>query len=231
MGVSHEALDAMLAGHQRRSSRDCVIHCGIETRRFRRDETKAIELRQSLGLGSDAKILLFVGRMTTYKNPRFVVEVLEHLQQKGAHFAAVFAGTGPCEIDVREMARQKGLSERVRVLGWRQDVPELMQACDLLIWPGLEDPKEGLGLGVVEAQAAGLPVLMSRNVPKEAIVVPELVKILPLPEGPQAWAEAGMALLQRIRPDRQESLALIEASSFSIEQSADNIASLYDLPS
>jgi glycosyltransferase involved in cell wall biosynthesis len=231
VGVSQDALDAMLAGHKRRPGRDCVIHCGIETHRFRRDENNVRDLRQSFSLGTDAKILLFVGRMIAYKNPNFVVEVLSHLHQKDARFAAVFAGTGPFEDKVRELARQKRLQERVCVLGWRQDVPELMQACDLLIWPGVEEPKEGLGLGIVEAQAAGLPVLMSRNVPEEAVVVPELVKILPLSEGPQAWAEAVIALFQCARPARHESLARVEASSFSIEQSADNIAALYDLPS
>ena len=228
VGVSQDALDAMLAGHKRRPGRDCVIHCGIETQCFRRDEAKAHDLRQSFGLGTDAKILLFVGRMIAYKNPNFVVEVLSHLHQKDKNFAAVFAGTGPFEDEVRELARQKGLQERVRVLGWRQDVPELMQACDLLIWPGVEEPKEGLGLGIVEAQAAGLPVLMSRNVPEEAVVVSELVQILPLSEGPQAWAEAVLSMLQCPLPARSESLSRVAASSFSIEQSADNIAALYD---
>ena len=231
VGVSQDALDAMLAGHKRRPGRDCVIHCGIETHRFRRDEAKAHDLRQSFGLGTDAKILLFVGRMNAYKSPNFVVEVLSHLHQKDTRFAAVFAGSGPYEVEVRELARQRGLQDRVRVLGWRQDVPELMHACDLLIWPGVEEPKEGLGLGIVEAQAAGLPVLMSRNVPEEAVVVSELVKILSLSEGPQAWAEAATSLLQCARPARHELLTRVEVSSFSIEQSADNIAALYDLPS
>ncbi len=231
VGVSNHTLDTFLRGRDQRPSRDQVIHCGIETDRFRRDETKAVELRHSFGFMPNTKILIFVGRMIAYKNPNFVIEVLSLLHQKDARFAAVFAGTGPFEDEVRELARQKGLHERVRVLGWHQDVPELMQACDLLIWPGVEDPKEGLGLGVVEAQAAGLPVLMSRNVPEEAVVVPELVKILPLSEGPQRWAEAVVALLGRARPARHESLARVEASSFSIEQSADNIAALYALPS
>lgn len=227
VGVSQDALDAMLAGHKRRPGRDRVIHCGIETDRFRRDEARVCELRHSFGFAPNAKILLFVGRMDAYKNPNFVIEVLSHLHKKDVNCAAVFAGTGPLEEEVRELARQKHLKERMRVLGWRHDVPELMQACDLLIWPGVEEPKEGLGLGIVEAQAAGLPVLMSRNVPEEAVVVPELVKILPLSEGPQAWAEAVAALLHRAHPARHESLARVESSSFSIGQSTNNIATLY----
>ncbi len=231
VGVSQPALDAMLAGHKHRPGRDRVVHCGIETDRYGRDEDKAVAVRRSFGIAPDARILLFVGRMITYKNPTFVIEVLSHLHQTDKSFAAVFAGTGPLEAEVHKLTRETGLEDRVRVLGWRHDVPELMQACDLLIWPGVEEPKEGLGLGIVEAQAAGLPVLMSRNVPEEAVVVPELVKILPLPEGPRAWAEAVVAMLHRARPARHEALARVEASSFSIKQSADNIAALYDLPS
>lgn len=229
VGVSQDALDAMLGGHKSKQCRDRVVHCGIETHRFRRNEAEANELRQSFCFEPNAKILLFVGRMIAYKNPVFIVEMLHHLRQIDARFVAVFAGTGPYEEEVRQLARQKGLQDRVKVLGWRDDVPQLMQACDVLIWPGIEEPKEGLGLGVVEAQAAGLPVLMSRNVPVEAVVVPELVKILPLPEGPQVWAEAAIALLSGIHPRKDEALARVHASSFDIAQSADNIIALYGL--
>lgn len=227
VGVSQDALDAMLAGHKPSAERDQVVHCGIETAHFQRDDRKAYELRESFSLGVDAKILLFVGRMIVYKNPTFVIDVLQHLNRLDKTFAAVFAGSGPLEDTVRQMARANGLDARVRVLGWRQDVPTLMHACDLLIWPGLEEPKEGLGLGVVEAQASGLPVVMSMSVPREAIVVPELVTVRPLNSGPQSWAHAVLSQLERRHPDANDALSLVEHSSFSINRSCDNIAALY----
>lgn len=227
VGVSKYALSAMLGGRKGLPARDSVIHCGIETQRFHRDEAKARAVRDSFGFRPDAKILLFVGRMIAYKNPNFVLAVMEHLRQTSTHYAAVFAGVGPYEGEVRDLARLKGLADRVRVLGWRSDIPELMHASDLLIWPGVEEPKEGLGLGVVEAQAAGLPVLMSRNVPEEAVVVSELVKTMPLTAGPQAWAEAVTIILAQPHPTWQEALGRVAASSFAIEQSATNIVALY----
>lgn len=227
VGVSRDALAAMLGGQPPRPSRDTVVHCGIDLRPFERDEAAAARLRMSFSFGDDAKVLLFVGRMIPYKNPGFVVELLESLCQRDARFAAVFAGKGPLEDRVLEQARTKGLEHRVRVLGWRRDVPLLMHASDILVWPGVENPKEGLGLTVVEAQAAGLPVLMSRNVPAEAVVLPELVEILPLDSGTQAWSAAVIELLARVRPDPAQALRRINESSFTIASSAENLVALY----
>ena len=77
-----------------------------------------------------------------------------------------------------------------------------MANSDVLLWPSLEEPMEGLGLGIVEAQAASLPILMSQSVPTEAIVMPELVDVLPLNAGADAWSERVAQILDRERPDR-----------------------------
>jgi glycosyltransferase involved in cell wall biosynthesis len=113
------------------------------------------------------------------------------------------------------------------MLGFRNDVPELMMSSDVLMWPSLESPREGLGLGIVEAQAAGLPILMSRSVPDEAIIVPELVRVLPLAAGAGKWAEGVNELLQRSRLNRHEALARVEASSFSMAAGVSNFMALY----
>ena len=180
-------------------------------------------------MSGDAKLLLFAGRMVPYKNPLFVIEMLERLRQKLSMVAAVFAGTGELESAVRELARSKGLEDRVRVLGWRDDLPMLMRGCDLLLWPAQEVPKEGLGLGVVEAQAAGLPVLMSWSVPQDAVVVPSMVDILPLAAGPESWAERAYEIIGRPRLAYADALWQVEASPFSMENGVRNILALYGL--
>jgi glycosyltransferase involved in cell wall biosynthesis len=228
VGISRDALDAFLDGKKAKPGRDRIIHCGIDTSQFRRTLMDPAEFRRSFELPENSKILLFVGRMNEYKNPCFVVDVLEVLSRTNLDATAIFAGSGPLEAEVHRLAEQKSLNHRVRVLGWRNDIPLLMQYSDVLVWPVQEQPKEGLGLGVVEAQAAGLPVLMSRSVAEEAIVVPELVEVLPLTAGPQVWADAVISILNRTHLSKQESLARIESSSFSILQSASNIMALYD---
>ncbi len=229
VGVSDVALDAFLKGKARIPGRDMVMHCGIDMDPFHRKLLGRLAFLQSFRLPPDAKVLLFVGRMTHYKNPSFVIEVLSHISKLDATVCAMFAGSGPLEDEVRKLAKQKSLESRVRVLGWHGNVPALMRSCNMLIWPGLEEPREGLGLGVVEAQAAGLPVLMSRSVPEEAIVVRELVDVLPLVAGADVWAERTLHILSRGSPNREEALTAMEGSSFAISQSAANIRALYEI--
>jgi glycosyltransferase involved in cell wall biosynthesis len=227
VGVSDAALDTFLKWGKRKPGRDMVIHCGIDMAPFHRRPPERPEFLQSIGLPAESKVLLFVGRMIEYKNPCFVIDVLAHISKLDPTVCAVFAGAGPLEEAVRKKAAQNLLESRVRVMGWQEDIPALMQSCDLLIFPGLEEPKEGLGLAVVEAQAAGLPVVMSKSVSAEAVVIPELVDVLPLADGPRVWADATVAALRRSRQDRSDACERIEASSFSISRSAANIMALY----
>lgn len=229
VGVSDVALDAFLKGKERIPGRDTVMHCGIDMAPFRLQLPGRLAFLQSFGLPPDSKVLLFVGRMTHYKNPCFVIEVLSHISKVDSTVCAMFAGVGPLEDEVLKLAKQKSLESRVRVLGWHGNVPALMRSCDILIWPGLEEPREGLGLGVVEAQAAGLPVLMSRNVPEDAIVVRELVEVLPLVAGADVWAERTLHILGLGSSNREAALTALECSSFAISQSVANIRALYEI--
>lgn len=227
VGISEEALQSLLGDRKPDPNRHRVVHYAVDTARFWQAHLEAVTVRESLGLGPGARIILFVGRMVDYKNPCMVIEVLEYLLESDANFYAVFAGAGHLEHEVRELAGTKSLEDRVRVLGFRDDVARLMVAADVLLWPSVENPKEGLGLGIVEAQAAGLPMVMSRSVPAEAIVIQELSAVVPLSDGPAAWAESVLEVLNRPRPNRAECLAKVEASSFSMQAGVSNVVALY----
>jgi glycosyltransferase involved in cell wall biosynthesis len=228
VGISSEALRSLIGNRQRDPKRHTVVHYAVDTARFAQARLDVTAFRESLGINPAARILLFVGRIVEYKNPCFVVKILKHLVEMHSNVVAVFAGIGNRASDLQEMAQREALAARVTLLGFREDVPELMLASDVLIWPSLEEPKEGLGLGIVEAQVAGLPILMSRSVPQEAIVVPELVKVLPLRAGAQAWADAVIEILKRPQLSRGESRTKVESSSFSMEAGVGNIMALYE---
>lgn len=227
VGISKDALESILGSRERDPLRHQVVHYAVDAARFAAARPDREGFRRALGLDPKTRILLFVGRLVEYKNPGFVLEMLEHLTVAGENVAAVFAGTGEQEEKLRGIAREKRLEDRVRLLGFRDDVPKLMRSSDILVWPSLEGTKEGLGLGIVEAQAAGLPITMSQSVPAEAIVVPELVKVLPLSVGSEPWAKAALELMNSPRPGFEDSLAKVEASSFSMAQGVANLMALY----
>jgi len=228
VGISSDALESLIGKGAYNPARHHVVHYAVDTERFSSAPVDRKKFRRELGFDAEAKILLFVGRMTDYKNPRFVIEILEHVARVDEKAVAVFAGVGDeCE-SIAELAKQRSLSERIRLLGFREDVPNLMVNSDVLIWPSVEEPKEGLGLGIVEAQAACLPILMSRSVPEEAIVVPELVEVLPLAAGAEQWANTVLRVLSGPRPDRNATLQKVASSSFSMAAGVSNLVALYD---
>jgi glycosyltransferase involved in cell wall biosynthesis len=117
-----------------------------------------------------------------------------------------------------------GVAERVRFLSGRADVAKLMLGSDLLLFPSLA---EGLGMVVVEAQAAGLRVLASDTTPRECVVIPGLVKFLSLDLKPRDWADEVRRLLNLGHANPSECSDAIARSPFSIENSAASLLEIY----
>jgi glycosyltransferase involved in cell wall biosynthesis len=234
VGISRYTLANFLDGRAPKPSRDLVLYYGIDTAPFRAPPPDRSAVRTALGLPADAKILLFVSRMVSYKNPMFVVDVLAELAKADERVFAVFVGSGPLEQAVQSRAHALGVGDRVRVLGWREDGSALMRAADLFIFPRAEEvvdgaAKEGLGLVVVEAQAAGLRALLSRGIPDDAIVLTEQCDVLPLSDGAAAWASAVRSILSRPRADARASVDAIDASRFSLRAGFDSLVALHRL--
>jgi glycosyltransferase involved in cell wall biosynthesis len=228
VGISEHVLQQFMRGRQRGPSRDQLLYYGVDTEPFRKCKPQRDAMRAELGLPSDATILLFVGRMNPQKNPTFVVEMLASILPHVPSAYAVFVGSGDLSDLVELEAQSLGVKDRIRMLGWRDDTAELMANSDLFVFPRLEHPKEGLGLVVVEAQAAGLPMLVSPGIPDDAVVVSDLVDVLPLEVGPVAWAQRAVSILQKL-PDRKGALAHVANSHFALRHGTKNLMRLYDV--
>jgi Glycosyltransferase len=137
----------------------------------------------------------------------------------------VFVGAGDivrAELEARVAGI--GLSDSIKFVGRRLDVPRFMAASTCLLFPSLE---EGLGMVAVEAQSAGLRVLASHVVPRECVVVPELVSFRQLNDGPAAWADELLAMSALPRFDSKRANEAVHESSFSIDKSYDALHRLY----
>jgi glycosyltransferase involved in cell wall biosynthesis len=109
-----------------------------------------------------------------------------------------------------------------------------MHGADLFVFPRVEKVtpdvgREGLGLVVVEAQAAGLRSLLSQGIPEDAIVDSTLCSSLPLADGAKAWGARVRTMLAAPRPDRALALAAIESSDFALETGFRNLVALHRL--
>lgn len=205
-----------------------VLHCGVDLEPLRTTRSSRAELLMDLQLPPNAQVLLHVGKFceSRQKNQEFLLEVLRALRQSGGGVWGVFLGDGPRRPAVERLAEQLGIAEFVRFAGSRGDVPDLLQnVADVFVFPSRF---EGLGLALVEAQAAGRPCVVSDAVPTEAIVVPELVDRLPLSADPHHWAARIQQRLQAPSPiERAASWRQVAASSFNISRSAETLCALY----
>lgn len=227
LGISNHTLDTYLAGRPRRAGRDVVHYYGVDAAPFRDIAVDRTTFRRALGLADDALILLFGGRLVPEKNPVFAVDVLAALRAREPRAVLVYAGAGSEEAAIVPRAAALGVADSVRLLGWRGDLPYVMAHADWFILPRPEHPMEGFGLAVVEAQLAGLRMLLSRGIPDDPLLPTASYRRLALAEDPKAWADAAMALLNEPAPSREAALAALARSPFDMDTALAHLNQLH----
>ncbi len=200
-----------------------IIPNAIDAEAFRHDRRVRQEVRDQYGLDG-CLVVGHVGRLQYQKNQGFLLQAFARLKQREPRARLVIVGDGPDLTDLEVKSVELDIAHDVLFLGVRDDVPRLMQAFDLFVMPSRF---EGLGMAAVEAQAAGLPCILSDAVPREAARTPD-VHFLPT-EDPDLWAEKMLDVLEeqqhRIRPDNVQ---LITDAGYGISTAADRLAARFE---
>jgi glycosyltransferase involved in cell wall biosynthesis len=228
VGISNHTLDTFLSGRSRTRGKDLVHYYGIDQRRFLNLQDQRIKFRRENGWSDNALILLFGGRLVPEKNPVFVVDVLAELRRIEPNAIAVFVGSGSCKSSIDARARELGVDEAVSTLGWRTDLPEIMAASDCFILPRPEKPMEGFGMAVVEAQLAGLAMLLSCGIPDDPLLPTAKYRRLSLKESAQAWARAAVELLRSERAPKEEIHLAFSRSPMEMNYALFDLLRLYE---
>lgn len=205
-----------------------VIPRGRDTRRLGAPgEERRRRARVTLGLAPDDLVLVTVGRQEFQKGQRFLLEAVETLSDRHLRLLVLLAGReGHESANLRVLAARPALRGRVRLLGFREDIPEILAAGDLFVFPSLY---EGLGGAVVEAMALGLPVIVSDLPALREVVEEGGNALLVPPEDVQALAGAIDSLLGD--PARRQSFGarsrVLFREAFSLERAAKQMLDLY----
>ncbi|MBW2114689.1 MAG: glycosyltransferase family 4 protein [Deltaproteobacteria bacterium] len=136
-----------------------TIHSGVEIERYKTAKVNAREKKTSLGLNPQALIVGAVGWLLPIKGPLYLLKAMVQIWQSIPEPELIFVGKGELEDELRKEALKMGVADKVVFLGWRGDIPEIMQILDVLVLPSLN---EGMGRVLVEAMAAGKPIVASR---------------------------------------------------------------------
>ena len=150
-----------------------VIYNGIDTDRFLNLNGSLI--RSKLGISSEAPVVGTVGRLTLQKGQKYLIDAVSTLREKFPQIVLLFVGDGPLRDELGNHIRALGIDKNAILLGTRRDIPQLLSAMDIFVLPSLW---EGLGTALIEAMAAGKPVIATDIPPLREIVNSEKVGIL-----------------------------------------------------
>lgn len=148
--------DYELAKHKLKAKQiEYVPGVGIDTKKFSSCDIDRAEKRKELGIPENAIWLLNVGELIPRKNQEIIIRAI-------ADFENIFltiAGKGDLKGQLENVAKEIGVSERVKLLGYRTDISELCGACDIFVFPSFQ---EGLPVALMEAMASGKTVVCSK---------------------------------------------------------------------
>ena len=198
-GCSEDAMDFLFTGRNwHQDEYPIVINNGIDIDLFRLP-FNIEQKKRDLNLNAKNHIIT-VGRIIPQKNPLFIAESFCELCRQRDDVDFVWVGDGDKMEECKEILQKNGFLERVHFMGSRTDVNEILSCCDLFYMPSAF---EGLGIVIIEAQAAGLQCLVSDVVPKEANCGGVLFKSLH--DNVRSWAKTISDML-----DKKYNLQIIE---------------------
>lgn len=205
-------------------NRFAIVPNGIDVASYACDERVHVEAKADYGLAG-RPVVCHTGRLIPVKNHEFLLEVFARVVQSFPNAVLLLAGRGDLEEQIRARVNELGLKKAVFFLGVVDDVPRLLRAADVFVFPSIN---EGLALSVVEAQASGLPTIASTGVPELAVVSDRVCR-MPLSSGVEAWATECVDKLRfSLSSERSDACEQVREHGFDIADTSVRLAAFYE---
>lgn len=178
-------------------------------------------VREELGISEQQTLVGHVGRFAKQKNHRFLLEIFSELHKLDEQAVLIMAGIGELMEDARTQAKELGITDHVRFLGFRDDVMELTQAMDVFLMPSFY---EGFPVTGIEAQASGCPCVFSDTITREAAILEETTYIS-LNEPAEIWAQKTLETAKNV--DRSKSKEILKSKGFDVKDMVRHLETFY----
>lgn len=211
-----------------------VLHNAVDLDRYRFSYGKRKAYREKIQVSDDTLVIGHVGGFNEQKNQEFLLEIFCELRKRKAA-VLLLIGTGTLENRIKEKAEQMGAGDSVRFPGASDDVAGWLCAMDVFLFPS---KWEGLGMAAIEAQACGLPVLASTEVPEE-VNITRKVEYLELGDPVSLWVDETLFLGMEANQDSKVNDGLGETGreinksdfdSYDIAREKQKLLQIYQLP-
>ncbi|MFE7060549.1 glycosyltransferase family 1 protein [Sutcliffiella sp. NPDC057660] len=171
------------------------------------------------------KVIGHIGRFIEAKNHRFLLQLLKCLIKKDDSFALLLVGDGDLKEQIEEAAKNEGVSNYIRFVGLREDVDTMLQTMDVFVFPS---KYEGLGLVLLEAQASGLPCIVSEAIQPEADLKLGLFTRLSLKDDHDLWAEKIIEITNQNKMEVSMISSSFEKSGYSLTKGISKLVKIYN---
>ena len=183
IACSDDAAKQLFSKRLLKSGEIKIVNNGIKTEEFIFNEENKKRLRDEFNIKNEF-VIGHIGRFSRQKNHSFLIDVFGEIIQNHPNSKLLLIGKGDLEQEMQNKIEKAGLNEKVIFAGERTDIPELLSAMDIFIFPSIH---EGLGIVAIEAQAAGLIIIASNAIPKEACITDNF-KYYSLDDTAKEWA-------------------------------------------
>lgn len=199
-----------------------VLNNAIDCERFQYNQEIRTKIRNQLGIYNEI-VIGHIGNFIAQKNHKFLIEVFSYFHKICSNSKLLLGSDGPLEDEIKQWAKEKNIQDKLIFTGRIKNVELLYQAMDCFVFPSLY---EGLGLVVIEAQAAGLPVFVSEGIPTEANCTP-LFSQINLNKGAYYWAKKINQVLQKKNDRTVNYRELIRKKGFDISKESSELRNIY----
>ncbi len=179
------------AGRWMFGNRDYQVVCNaIDVRKFAYDAEAGEKIRGEFNL-EGKKVYGHIANFIASKNHKFLLRIYAEIAKLDGNAAFFCIGEGDLRHEIERQIDELGIRDKVILTGVRRDIPDFMSCFDMLVFPSVF---EGLPLTLIEAQASGLPCLISDTITEEVIVTKNLVETKSIEKSPREWAEKAVEM-------------------------------------
>ncbi|WNF35312.1 glycosyltransferase family 1 protein [Bacillaceae bacterium IKA-2] len=186
-----------------------------------KEVVEGFKVREDL---NNSIVIGHIGRFIEAKNHKFMIEIIKSIVKKDRSFRLLLVGDGDLKFQIENLAVKEEISDYIRFVGIRDDVATMLQSMDIFVFPSLY---EGLGLVLLEAQACGLPCIVSEAIQPEADLKLGLLTRLSLDDGADMWASKIVDLARKKEENKSKISEAFEKNGYSLSLGISKLIQIY----